>query len=259
MRALLITSAGKAEHVSLKSTTLNQAYDEFKTLAPASLDVEMHDIHVERGLVDGTRECVSVFYDTFHGVRDKNPFFEGKTRPVFGAVLAVWTRAAIENTTKCDDKLIDRHLSADQLVLYLKAFEDDLASFIRRVSGPNFSFDYELFPVVYKMSRGRRKWYNLNGVNLNNGSTQRAKVDAIYDVDLLTHHFKWRAFVGSCAFPDNSMYVKARGERYRYRFCVSCSKSITLHCSRCKRHYWCGGADCRDEAWRLHRPGCVEK
>lgn len=259
MRALLITSSGQPEHVSLQSATLDEAYDEFKTLFPASRDVEMHDVYVACGEVGGTRECVCVFCDTFRGLRGRNPFFQGKTRPVFGAVLAVWTRVALDDTATCDDTLLDRHLTTDQLVRYLQAFEDNLTSFVRRVSGPNLAFEYELFPTIYKMNRGRKSWYNLNGVNLTSGSTKRSKVDAMYDVDLLTHHFKWRTYITSYAFPENSLYVKALVENYRYRFCVSCSRSITLRCSRCKQYYWCGGAGCKDEAWRVHRIDCVEQ
>lgn len=71
----------------------------------------MQDIYARRGEVVGTRACVSVLYDIGGNSQGRNKYFEGKTRPVFGAVLAVWTRIAIDNTTACDDVLMDRTLT----------------------------------------------------------------------------------------------------------------------------------------------------
>lgn len=261
MSALVVTADGEVSNIALKSHTLDEAFEEYyKVLFPRSRDVEMQDIYARRGEVAGTRECVSVFYDSggnFKG-QGRNKYFEGKTRPVFGALLAVWTRIAIDNTTACDDVLMDRTLTEGDFLKYVKSFEDDLAAFVGRGSNPILRVQYELFPNIKRVwSKDGSAWYYLGDVDLRAGGRINRKLAAgVYDVDLLTHRFKWRTYCNSLGFPGEPRYVRAATEEYRYQFCVSCSRAITAMCSRCGQFYSCGAPECKKKAWRLHKPVC---
>lgn len=262
MSALVVTADGKVSNIALKSRTLDDAFDEYyKVLFRCARDVEMQDIYVRQGDVAGTREGVSVFFDSGGGdtFQGRNKYFEGKTRPVFGAILAVWTRVAVDNTTACDDVILDRPLTENDFMKYAKSFEDDLAGFVRRGSHPQLRVEYELFPDI------KRTWtkdgstsYTVNGVDLRAcKQSSRWPSGGQYDVDLLTHRFKWRTYCNGLAFPKEVRYVRAATQEYRYKFCVSCSEAITAKCSRCKTYYCCGAAGCKKKAWALHKPVCV--
>ncbi|CAM9788616.1 unnamed protein product, partial [Ectocarpus sp. 12 AP-2014] len=197
MSALVVTVDGELSNIDLKSRTIDDAFDEFyKVLFPASRDVEMQDIYVRRGDVAGTREGVSVFYDSGGAFQGKNKYFEGKTRQVCGDVFAVWTQVAEDNTTACDDVILDRKLTEGDFVKYIKSFEDDLAGFVRRGSHPQLRVHYDLFPNI------KRVWfkdgsasYTVGGVDISAGRTlSRFPSGGQYDVDLLTHRFKWRTY-----------------------------------------------------------------
>lgn len=259
MSAIIVSKDGQLSNVNIRSKTLDEAFGEYDEYFPDARDVEMNDIYVRRGDVVGTREGVSVFYDSAGVFQGKNKYFEGKTRPVFGGVLAVWTRIAAENSKKCDDVLLDRPLTENEFMNYVTSFEDDLAKFVRRVSHPQLRVRYELFPTINKAwAANGTTWYTLNDVDLRNGNKGSHHSSAgRHDVDLLTHRFKWRTYCCSLAFPKSSVYVKALTEEYRYEFCVSCSKAVTAKCSKCGGYYSCGGAECQEEARALHRPNCV--
>lgn len=178
---------------------------------------------------------------------------------MFGGILAVWTRIAMENTTQCDDILIlDRQLTENDFVEFTKSFED-LADFVRRCSHPQIRVQYELFPNIKRVwSRDGSTSYTLNHIDLSDGSMSRVLPSGgRYDVDLLTHRFKWRTYCCSLGFPKEARYVRAVTREYRYKFCVLCSKAITAKCSRCKKYYCCGSALCKKKAWALHKPVCV--
>lgn len=69
----IVTADGQLSNIDLKSQTLDDAFDEFyKVLFPKSRDVETQDIYTRRGDVAGTREGVSVFYDSAGAFQGKN-------------------------------------------------------------------------------------------------------------------------------------------------------------------------------------------
>ncbi|CAM9849833.1 unnamed protein product [Ectocarpus sp. 12 AP-2014] len=218
----------------------------------------MQDIYVRRGDVAGTREGVSVFYDSGGAFQGKNKYFEGKTRQVCGDVFAVWTQVAEDNTTACDDVILDRKLTEGDFVKYIKSFEDDLAGFVRRGSHPQLRVHYDLFPNI------KRVWfkdgsasYTVGGVDISAGRTlSRFPSGGQYDVDLLTHRFKWRTYCHGFGFPHEKRYVTAFTQEYRCKYCVACSKAISAKCSRCGQYYSCGGPECRKKAWKQHKPVC---
>lgn len=84
MSALVVTADGEVSNIALKSHTIDEAFEEYyKVLFPRSRDLEMQDIYARRGEVVGTRECVSLFYDSgrnFKG-QGRNKYFEGKLAP----------------------------------------------------------------------------------------------------------------------------------------------------------------------------------
>lgn len=260
MSALVVTADGKVSNIALKSSNLDDAFEEYyKVIFPLARDVEMQDIYVRRGDVAGTREGISVFYDSAGVFQGNNKFFEGKTRQVCGGILAVWTRVSLENTTACDDVLLDRPLTENDFMKHVKSFEDDLAGFIGRGSHPQLKLHYSLFPDIKRIwSKDGSASYTVNGVDLltcrrSGGLPSGGQ----FDVDLLTHRFKWRTYCNGLGFPLEARYVKEVKHEYRYKFCVSCSKAITARCSRCRMYYCCFAPGCKKKAWKLHKPVCV--
>lgn len=197
MSAFVVTADGKVKNIALKSRTLDETFEEYCLLFPIARDVEMQDIYVRPGDVVGTRECVSVFYDSGGFFQGKNKYFEGKTRSVSGAILAVWTRIAIDNTTACDDVLLDRPLTEPDFVKYAKSFEDDLAGFVRRGSHPQLSvLHYGLFPDIKRVwSKDGPTSYTVNGLDLRACRFSGLPSGGQYDVDLLTHRFDFEGLL----------------------------------------------------------------
>lgn len=108
----------------------------------------------------------------------------------------MWTQVAEDNTTACDDIILDRKLTEEDFMRYMKSFENDLAAFVRRGSNPQLRLEYDLFPNI------KRVWYKdgstsytVCGVDLSACTTlSRLPSGGQYDVDLLTHRFKWRTY-----------------------------------------------------------------
>ena len=260
MSALVISESGEVGNIVLKSRTLDEACEEYKTIFQDVRDAEMQDVHVRLGERDGTRECVCVIYDSASRYHKRNSFFEGKTRPVFGGILAFWTRVSLGDTATRDDVLLDRKLGEGGLMQCLKAFQDDMTRFVRRNSGPHIIVEHDLFPVINRVwNEEGRTWYVLNGVDLRSGNEQPGVSGGLIDIDLLTYKYKWRTCCCSVAFPESATFNRAFALKYRYKFCVGCSRAISEKCSRCKEYYWCGDADCEEKAWGSHKAGCVSK
>lgn len=135
-------------------------------------------------------------------------------------------------------------------IKYVKSFEDDLAAFVRRGSNPILRVQYELFPNIKRVwSKDGSAWYYLGDVDLRaGGRINRTLAAGVYDVDLLTHRFKWRTYCSGLSFPDEPRYVREATQEYRYQFCVSCSKAMTAMCSRCGQYYSCGAPECKKKA-----------
>lgn len=261
MTALLITAHGEVSNIAIEGRTPLGIVDAYRNIFPSARDVEMHDVYVRLGEVRGTRECMCVFYDSAHESHVKvNPYFVGKTRDFYGGVLAVWTRADLDNTTGRDDVPLGRVLTEDEFKQRIVAFGEDVADFVRRISNPMLLIKYPLFPNIRRFwSKEGGSWYSLNGIDLRSGSREPSPFEGTYDVDLLTRRFKWRTCVISFAYPKSSRFWRAFGEQYRYKFCAGCSKAISVWCSRCGEYYWCGSPDCGKRAWGVHRSDCVAK
>lgn len=260
MRGLFFSADGKPSSVALKSQTLDDAYSEYRALFPYALDVEMQDIYVRRGRVPGTREGISVFYDcggSHHQV--ENNFFEGNTRPVWRAILAVWSSGPLSSIETPGDVLIDLPLTETEFVDYAKAFEADLAAFVGRESKPGIVIEYYLFPSLTREWIGNgTRWYTLNRISLRFGETpDTLQKSGCYDVDLLTFRLKKRTYCAALYFPLSSRYMKTKIEEYRYQFCVVCDKAVTAMCSKCGKHYSCFSQGCREKARMMHKPECV--
>lgn len=260
MSALVISESGGVANIELKSRTLDEVCEEYRSLFQNIRDAEMQDVHVRLGEIDGTRECVCALYDSASRYHTRNSYFEGKTRPVFGGILAFWTRVPLDNTTTCDDVLLDRKLTEGDFMQYVMAFQDSVTRFVRRKSGPHLVVEHDLFPTINRVwDEEGLAWYVVNGVDIRSGNEQPQLSGGLIDIDLLTHKYKWRTYCCSIAFPESATFNKAFSQRYRYKFCLGCAKAINEKCSRCKDYYWCGGADCEGRAWGQHKPGCVSK
>ena len=261
MAALLITGQGEVSNIAIEERTLLGVEGAYRRIFPSARDVEMHDVYVRLGEVRGTRECMCVLYDSAHeSPVTMNPYFVGKTRAFYGGMLAVWTRADLDNTMGRDDVPLGRVLTEDEFKKRIVAFGQDVADFVRRISNPRLRIEYPLFPNMTRFwSEEGKAWYSLNGVDLRSGSRETLPHEGMYDVDLLTRRFKWRTCVVSVAYPKSPRFWRAFGEKYRYKFCVACSGATSVWCARCAEYYWCGSPGCKKEAWRVHRPDCVAK
>lgn len=249
---------GTQEEVSI-GRTIGDARKWYKTNAISCVEEDLADIHMYYREESSDIEYVTCIYDCAASASERLMRNKGIPMAIcLGDVLVFKTVVPESFSGAMADEIQDMNISVDFIHEHMRRFRDKLEGMNCTISTTtlvdamgNVTRGRQMFPfILTTYARSRFSYEEFK-------PAKSGKVGA--DTDLLTWRPKLRGFQIH-GFPlfmgekASKQLVKKMSQKPR--FCLSCKGAVHLHCSRCKKHYWCGSEECKKQAWGKHKAGC---